>query len=244
MKTVEYNLRGKGQGASGKGNTRSLAPRPSPLAPAFTLTEILIVIGLIVLLLALALPAFNFITGGRSVDAAQNNIAAFLARARTEAIGLQETRGLMFFIDPKTPDRVSVAIVHETPAKATDNTNIDVFVDLTVDSEFLQLPKNVGVQLVDDCAYSGSPPTRADDGYIGFNDRNALGGTSPNGIRYGGIILFDGNGILTSKAYGFRATEANSSGTQVYTRMGELLFQNAKQGSNANPGDKDVIPTL
>src|SRR5438105_3430869 len=88
--------------------------------PAFTLTEILIVISIIVLMLALALPAFNFITGGRSTDAAQNQISAFLARARTEAIGLQETRGLMFFIDPKTPDHVSVAIVHESPAKAAD----------------------------------------------------------------------------------------------------------------------------
>src|SRR5882672_1448171 len=120
---------------------------PSCLRQGFTLTEILIVVGLIVLMLAMALPAFNFITGGRSVDAAQNNVAAFLARARTEAIGLQETRGVMFFIDPKTPQRVSVAFVHETPAKTSDNPNIDVFLDLTPDSDFLQLPKGVGVQL-------------------------------------------------------------------------------------------------
>src|SRR5947207_7259284 len=104
MKTIDYNLRGKGQGASGKRNTRSLSPRPSPLAPAFTLTEILIVIALIVLMLALALPAFNFITGGRSVDAAQNQIAAFLARARTEAIGRQQTRSVMFLLHPKKHD--------------------------------------------------------------------------------------------------------------------------------------------
>src|SRR5262245_47771689 len=65
---------------------------------AFSLTEILIVIALIVLLLALALPAFNFITGGRSIDGAMNGMSAFLARARTEAVGVQEMRGVMFYI--------------------------------------------------------------------------------------------------------------------------------------------------
>src|SRR5438093_5929261 len=77
---------------------RSVAPslRRSP-HQGFSLTEILIVIALIVLILALAMPAFNFITGGRSQDAALNQISAFLARARTEAVGLQEIRGVMFY---------------------------------------------------------------------------------------------------------------------------------------------------
>src|SRR5947207_7305858 len=90
------------------------------LRPAFSLTEILIVIALIVLLLALAIPAFSFITGSRSIDGAANQISAFLGRARAEAIGLQEVRGVMFFVDP-TKQRTNLAIVHETPERAADN---------------------------------------------------------------------------------------------------------------------------
>src|SRR5256885_17014890 len=87
---------------------------------AFSLTEILIVIGLIVLMLALALPAFNFITGGKSIDGAMNQISAFLSRARTEAVGLQEVRGVMFYIDPAT-ERQMMALVKEVPPAAGAN---------------------------------------------------------------------------------------------------------------------------
>src|SRR5438270_11443720 len=73
-----------------------------PIRNAVTLTEILIILGIIVLRLALAVPAFNFIIGGRSVEGATNQISAFLSRARVDAIGLQEVRGVMFFLDPAT----------------------------------------------------------------------------------------------------------------------------------------------
>src|SRR5947208_1368347 len=153
MKTVEYNLRGKGRGARGEENAPSLAPRALPLAPhGFSLTEILIVIALIVLLLALAIPAFSFITGSRSIDGAANQISAFLGRARAEAIGLQEMRGVMFFVDP-TKQRTNLAIVHETPERpAVDNPNVDVYLDLVPDAEFLALPPGVSIQTLNDCA--------------------------------------------------------------------------------------------
>src|SRR4051812_33729001 len=77
---------------------------------AFTLTEILVVLGVIVLMLAMAIPAFNFIAGGRSVEGATNQISAFLARARADAVGLQEVRGVMFYLDPAT-DRPTLAQV-------------------------------------------------------------------------------------------------------------------------------------
>src|SRR5580765_1691154 len=91
--------------------SRSFSNRRS----GFSLTEVLIVIALIVLMLALALPAFNFITGGRSIDGAMNGMSAFLARARTEAVGVQEMRGVMFYIDPKT-EREMMVLVKEAPA--------------------------------------------------------------------------------------------------------------------------------
>ena len=62
----------------------------------FSLTEILIVIGLIVLMLALAVPTFNFLTGNRSVEGAQNTIAALIGRARVvgERAHLHDPHGL------------------------------------------------------------------------------------------------------------------------------------------------------
>ncbi len=83
-----------------------------PRRRGFSLTEILIVIAIIVLMLALALPAFNFISGGRSIDGAQNTLSALLARARTEAVGVQEIRGVLFYYD-ENADRVMAALVKE-----------------------------------------------------------------------------------------------------------------------------------
>ena len=172
------------------------------------------------------------------MDAAQNNIAAFLARARTEAIGLQETRGLMFFIDPKTPERVSIALVHETAGKGLttdtpagpDLPNVDKYLDLVPDSDFLQLPKNVGVQVIDDAGPTNAP----NDRYIGFNTFGG-GGTT---IKYGGVILFDGNGLLHSESYGFRcSTGAAASGPA--RPMGVLLFNR----DPSSPGNAmDFVP--
>src|SRR4051812_29047662 len=107
----------------------------------FSLTEILIVIALIVLILALALPAFNFITGGRSIDGAQNQISAMLGRARTEAIGLQEVRGLLFYIDPVN-GRLNCTIVKQMPSKTVDLTtgpNVQVWLGLNDGADTLAL---------------------------------------------------------------------------------------------------------
>lgn len=76
----------------------------------FTLTEILIVIGLIVLIMALAVPAFNAITGSRSVDAGENLVAAMLGRARAEAIRNHRVAGVAIFYD-RASERTAMAIV-------------------------------------------------------------------------------------------------------------------------------------
>jgi prepilin-type N-terminal cleavage/methylation domain-containing protein len=66
---------------------------------AFTLTEIMVVIVIIVLMLGMALPVFRAMNGSRSQEGASNQISAFLGRARSEAIGLQQVRGVAFFPD-------------------------------------------------------------------------------------------------------------------------------------------------
>ncbi len=65
----------------------------------FTLTEILVVIGLIILLLALAMPAFNFMSGNNSIEGSANTVSAIFSRVRQDAIALQKDRGVVFYFD-------------------------------------------------------------------------------------------------------------------------------------------------
>lgn len=67
-------------------------------------------IGIIVLVLAMAVPAFNALTGSRSIENATNIIAANLTRARLAAIQAQHPRGLVFYRDPNT-DRAAIGLV-------------------------------------------------------------------------------------------------------------------------------------
>jgi prepilin-type N-terminal cleavage/methylation domain-containing protein len=68
---------------------------------AFTLIELLVVLGIIVLMLAAAVPAFNYITGSRSTDAAENLAAAMLNRARATAVRDNRATGVLFFVNPR-----------------------------------------------------------------------------------------------------------------------------------------------
>lgn len=88
---------------------------------AFSLAELMIVISIIVLMLALAVPAFNFITGSKSQSSGNNQIAAILGRARSEAIGLQEVRGVFFFLEP-TSGRYTAMMVRVPDASTWSNT--------------------------------------------------------------------------------------------------------------------------
>ena len=181
---------------------------------AFTLTELLIVIGLIVLVISLAVPAFRAMSGGRSVDAAQNQLAAVLGAARAEAIGLQKVRGVFFYRDTGT-NRVSAALVQEAaPPEDAPTNGPDFYLDLVPDRDAITLPVGVGLQGIDNAA-SGSGG-RKDDGYIGFNVFDDLP------VHYGGVILFDGYGRLINKYYGFLLTEAVGKRMEP-TRLAEAL---------------------
>jgi hypothetical protein len=123
-------------------DARLQPPRPSAARRGgFTLTEILIVIGLIVLVITLAIPALSVISGGRSVDAAQNQIAAALARARQDAMALQEPRGIMFFPDVNT-GRTALAEVYFNEFR-----NNLYRLELLPDREEMELPVGVGCQV-------------------------------------------------------------------------------------------------
>lgn len=217
----------------------------SKVPNAFTLTEMLIVVSIIIIVLAMAIPAFRFISGSRSTESAQNQVASLLSRARADAIGLQKIHGVFFYIDPAT-DRVACVEVRETepplgvpadpihPAAAGGADMVDVYLDL-VDAEPLLLPPGVGLQTLDSCAFAGvmTFTTRLDDGYIGYNRHGKTGAGNvvidldSADIAPGGVILFDSAGRVINYRYAFRTR----TGTGVATEMGRLLLR----GSGGNP---------
>jgi len=113
---------------------------------AFTLNELLIVMALIVLVLALAIPAFNSITNSRSIEAAENQISAYLTIERSEAIGLQQPRGVILFVDAGS-DRVTIAQVFYLPPAAPPAVPQPI-IDLYPGRDEAVLPVGVGLRAV------------------------------------------------------------------------------------------------
>jgi prepilin-type N-terminal cleavage/methylation domain-containing protein len=213
-------------------NPKSKIQNQKSARKGFSLVELLVVISLIVIIMALALPAFNFMTGSRSADGAANIVSAFLGRARAEALAAQRPTGVFFYIDPVT-ERRAMAIVQATDPRAPDSQrgDFDVWLDL-LDSEPILLPGGIDVQLINDGSRAGANLT---DRYLGFNkqavqhfegsDNVSVGQLN---LRYGGVIMFDGNGRLVTQSYGFRArsdarTATGQSATRL-TRMGSLMY--------------------
>jgi type II secretory pathway pseudopilin PulG len=222
-------------------STREPSTRP---ATGFTITELLIVIAIIVLVLAMAVPAFNAITGNKSEAAMMNTISAMLARARTEAVGVQQMRGIMFYYDPNDGN-TKVALVRQVDPPTPNSSaitprfpmqNIDVYLDLTSDRDVLTLPAGIGVQTIDD--NSGAI---YDDRYIGYNTkaRHPGGTVADTDFSYGGVILFDGRGQLVCKSYAFQTQRNN-----VWTAMGTLLWTNTINPATdiPDPLHDDIAP--
>jgi type II secretory pathway pseudopilin PulG len=211
---------------------------------AFTLTEILVVIALIVLLLVLAVPAFNLITGGKSIEGATNQLSAALGRARAQAIGLQQPTGVMFFIEPRSGRRVMGIVTKADAPAATVGaaTQVEVWLDLA-DADFIPLPAGVSAQTMCDATFAAN--ARTNDGYLGYNlaGTDAAGGIQPTINPYGGVILFDGNGQLTSKIYGFRCETLSNTGT-VATAMGTALGLTVAPFVDVVPGNPNPTPNL
>jgi type II secretory pathway pseudopilin PulG len=202
---------------------------------AFTLIELLVVIGIIVVVVLLTLPVLNVLQGNRSADAAQNQIQALLNEARMIAIGLQRDAGVMFYIDPSTR-RVHTVLVQGTDAQPADSQDVEVYLDLVKDHESVPMTLGMELQVMDNATVAGNPPSRSDDGYIGFNTDNP--GT-PATIAYGGVILFDSHGHLVSRSYGFRlgypGPPGPPAGPPTWSEMGRLLALN--QGPTPPPND-------
>jgi hypothetical protein len=165
-----------------------------------------------------------------------NQISAMLSRARIEAVGLQEPRGVFFYVDPAT-QREMMALVKVTDANpASDahdvitdpSTGVTSFInysylDLSA-ADHVPLPKGVGLQVMTD----QTVPTEK---YLGYNTFGSAGSST---IPVGGVILFDGYGRLTTPKYGFRMKAIGTTSTQ--TDMGKLVnpLQTSSSGTPMN----------
>jgi prepilin-type N-terminal cleavage/methylation domain-containing protein len=205
-------------------NVRPIQFRPR----AFTLTEMLIVMGIIVVVALVAVPSFRALTGGRSIEGAENQISAAMARARTEALGLQEVRGILFFRDPDT-QRIGMALVRAR------NATPPYILDLTPDHDRLLLPAGVGVQMI-----ATAPLNDRYLGYVNYDKSKP-----PPKVSYGGAVLFDGQGRVIADTYrmGIRV-DPDGAGPQPYvaTDMGRFLYDNVSLANSTNPPDAN-LPT-
>jgi prepilin-type N-terminal cleavage/methylation domain-containing protein len=204
----------------------------------FTLVEMLVVMGVIVIAIAMAVPAIRYMTGSKSEEAAQNAVAAMLARARSDAIALQQIQGVLFTIDAAT-DRVTMYQVVQSPLQPTDPTGI-ALLDLTPDRDPLQLPPGVRAWTILDPYYVPPHiPAFSNYRYLGFN--NATGGAYTGNAKtdkamLGGVILFDSQGDLLVAQYGFRfATGA------VPTALAGILFSSTTNSPPALPGGAPAV---
>ncbi len=77
---------------------------------AFTMAEILVVILIILIVATLSLPAFNVITGTKSVESATNVLTSVLSRARSEAMARQQPIGLAVYFD-QAQQKTALAVV-------------------------------------------------------------------------------------------------------------------------------------
>jgi prepilin-type N-terminal cleavage/methylation domain-containing protein len=212
----------------------------------FTLTEMLVVIGIIILFVTLAIPAISSITGTRSISAAENQISAVLARAREEAIGIQDYRGVLFYLDPRE-DRVVAILVRTADSQPASNL---IFLDAVANRDYLMLPQGVRLQTICDDSKNR---------YFGFNP---LSPASTEGVLHGGVILFDGQGRLVSKQYAFSfpnngglaaALKAPtpsqlivSNGSSFFrSQMGLVLFDSAAfKAQGFTDGDQGFDPSV
>lgn len=200
----------------------------------FTLPELLVVMGIIIIFIALAIPALNVMDGSRSIAVGENNLSSALVRTREEAIGLQQIRGLAFTLDPGS-SRVVATLVQSTDAPplpyVAPVANM-IWLDTVPNRDHLSLPSGIRLQT----CFDGAGGTER---YMGFN--SVPFGDLPT--KLGGVILFDGEGRLITRPYGFRLLRNAGLSTQTTSGFTDLFF---KAGNTASPNSLNdpYVPTI
>lgn len=198
----------------------------------FTLPELLVVMGIIIIFIALAIPAMNVLSGSRSIAVGENNLSSALVRAREEAIGLQQIRGLVFTLDAGS-SRVIATLVQTTdapPAPYVPPYANMVWLDTVPSRDNLSLPTGVRLQT----CFDGAGGTER---YMGFNSV----GFGDRPTKLGGVILFDGEGRLIARRYGFRTLRnAGIPNLQTTSGFADLFLSTSNSATVSDP----YIPTM
>ena len=176
-----------GCGAVGDRAHRRTAEGGRATTRAFTLTEMIVVIAIIVALIGISIPAVRALNGTRNAGAALNQLSAIIGQARQDALALQTVHGVVFYLDPSTDRIYAMYVQSVTPPTGTAIT-AQVWLDTVPNREQMALANGVGLQTIANPSTSGPA-----DRYMGFNP------ASP--CKFGGVILFDANGRLTSQTY-------------------------------------------
>jgi prepilin-type N-terminal cleavage/methylation domain-containing protein len=181
------------------------SPSPSRAASrerGYTLTEILVVIGLIVLLIAVAVPVLSVLSGNRSTEAAENQVAAMVGQARAQAIALQKNIGVAFFVDPAS-QRYTMALVGQQPGEA--------WIERLPDYDFVPLQTGTGLQLINDDRMAKPNVNAAGrDRYVRF-----------------GVVMFDGRGEAIASQYRIQVDSALAQAIDVRRILADAGAGNA-----------------
>lgn len=193
----------------------------------------LTVLGIILIVIAVAVPVTSTLMANNGLAAAQNQIAAVLSAARSDAIYNRSTTGVCFYIDLAT-QRTAMQEVQQMPGVYADSANANpvalsleaVYTLQNVNNNALGalapvyyrdpvlLPGGIGVALCNDCQNS-----LALDRYVRF-----------------GAIMFDATGTVTSVPYGVvnQWTPPRFT-TTVATQLGTHMGVNAWDTANGSP---------
>lgn len=256
-----HNLDAMNNPANGFGDRKSQLPNRNS---AFSLTEMLVVIGIMVLLLAIAVPSFRFLTGSNSISGATNVVSAALARARADAVGLQELRGIAFFTDLSS-GRIAVAVVQPDDAVPWQaGQNYLQYQVVKNGSGLYTAKRNHTSNAGNEPGNGASWGTEWSADVLAIDlvpDRDQL--RLPTGINLRGagnvpaipyvapaVVLFDENGQLTVREYVFSpdsdlALQLAPSGAinqQARSQIGLMLFED-EPFQNATQGFTEPSPT-
>jgi hypothetical protein len=106
------------------------------------------------------------------------------------------------------------------PPNAVPAATRDVYLDLAPDTDFLPLPPGVLAFVLADGSVNVNTGIRASDGYLGYNQTLDSNGTALTAVpQLGGVILFNGDGQLISRTYGYR-TRINDVATKMQALIG------------------------
>jgi prepilin-type N-terminal cleavage/methylation domain-containing protein len=182
----------------------------------FTLIELLVVLSIIIVILAIAVPVWSTLSGNNGVSTAQNQIAAMLGNARSDAMYNKQPMGVFFFIDPASGQSAMAEVQEDQIGTANSYTYTPTTISPNGTAQ-----ANGAVTALELANYlpttAATGATKGTQQYIFYREAVLLpagvgvaltNNSSPYGASAGidrylrfGVIMFDATGALTTIPY-------------------------------------------